>query len=203
MISGDHDRRDPGVEAFAYGVARLRPRRILHAHKAQENEVALNGFHAYLAGDILQLSLRDAENPEGLPCHFGVGPPEVITNIIGERRRYASQVYACAHPQHFVEGSLCANQVGLGQPVYGRHPFALTLKGQFRCSGGPLGQFRLVYACFQARRYYRTLSRIADHLQLVGIARVPHFGIAAENGASEHARYRRVKRRKHVRSRFE
>ena len=179
-VACDHDDSDTGGAAAAHRLGHLRPRRVEHAHEAQELEVALD-LVGPVADACREHPAGEREHAKRLALHVGRRCRGL--RLLRERERRARE--------DDLDGALhVCDAVSAGE-VDGAHALPLGAERQLREAREPGGFLRMTEAALLGDDEERALGRIADDRPRA--LRLGQPGVVAEDsGAQELAERRRV-----------
>ena len=166
VVSGDHNRPDPGGDARGDRRFGLFPGRVHHGDQSQEIHAAL-----ILRADCLPLDAAAGK---------GQHPQSFIRKaLVGLLHRRSLRPGDDAPVQQHIHRALGDHQPPAGHLVHRAHQFAVGVKGELR-QPGPVGPDSLfVKAMVLPQPHQSSLRRVAY------LAAVIHCGVAAQQGATQ------------------
>ena len=130
VVAGDHHRTDARMVAGLDGSFHLRPRRVDHAHQADEGEIFLQFAKVRHPRQAGYLFIRQPQHPQSLVGHLGVGVLHLGSGICIQRLDALPEDVGAAGEQHICcpldHDAVAA--AGLG--VDGGHALAGGVEGQ-------------------------------------------------------------------------
>eukprot|EP00825_Cyclidium_porcatum_P005016 TRINITY_DN12395_c0_g1_i1.p2 TRINITY_DN12395_c0_g1~~TRINITY_DN12395_c0_g1_i1.p2 ORF type:complete len:547 (+),score=68.21 TRINITY_DN12395_c0_g1_i1:2-1642(+) len=146
VVARDHHGRDARFPAARDRVLHLEPRRVDHAHEAEEDEVALESPEVVaLLRRRFDNSIGGSEDAEGIPRHAGHIGEDALAMCLGELLYPALPAQLRASPEEDVGSALREDDgarrlpVGLGQRgsegMYRGHELPARVEGQLSEAG--------------------------------------------------------------------